>query len=288
MTPATPPASRGGRGSRPNYALDEALQGQKSVNEPQTPHRERQSHAPVTPSTTRAFKHSIPLLGPPSLGNQSKSPFKGFNSPEYTPQNQLSKNKAFSFEHPEELQNVSRVLFPAVDEGKSLSTGEAPAPSSLLPPRRPVASARRLLGASLAESEESDEESPHKLSKQVPGTPSHKVITFDMAEEWNNATAQRADSDDENLTPGSCIKDKELENPFLAAGTADRKLIQQRKDALLRENPDIESVITYVNKKGDVVRRRQLSEDEKELYKPRRLFANEIEELETGKKEDKK
>lgn len=273
MTPATPPASRGGRGSRP---LDEALLGQK---EPQTPHRERQSGVPVTPSTTRAFKHSIPLLGPPSLGNQGKSPFKGFNSPEYTPQNQLSKNKAL--EHPEELHNVSRVLFPAAKEGKSTSTE---APSCLLPPRRPVASARRLIGASLAE--ESDEESPHKLSKQVPGTPSHKIITFDMAQEWNNASEQWSNSDDEHPRPESSIKGKELENPFLAAGTADEKLIRQRKEALLRENPDIENVITYVNKKGDVVRRHKLSDEEKERYKPRRLFAKEIEELENGKKED--
>ncbi|QLQ79343.1 hypothetical protein HG537_0B06910 [Torulaspora globosa] len=275
MTPATPPASRGRRGSRPNQTLDE---GQ---NEPQTPHKDYQSRVPVTPATSRAFKQSIPLLAPPAVGNESRSSFKGFNSPEYTPQNQ--QKKGCSFEHPEELHNVSRVLFPAAKKEKSLSTEGTSASSCLLPPRRPVA--RRLVGASLVESAESDDESPHKLSKQLPGTPSHKIITFGMAEEWNNASEKCSDSEDEDVRPGSSIKGKQLENPFLAAGTPDEKLIRQRKEALLRENPDIESVISYVNKKGDVVRRRQLSDEEKELYRPRRLFANEIEELDNGKKD---
>lgn len=287
MTPATPPASRGRRGSRPVCSFEEALQERKGQNEPQTPRREMQSRAPVTPSTTRAFKHSVPSLGAPSLGNQAKSPFRGFNSPEYTPHNQFSKNKAFAFEPPGELQNVSRVLFPATSEGRSLISDSGSVPLSLLPPKRPTSAPRRLSSDLEEELQASDDETSRKLSKRVPGTPSHKVITFDMAQEWNNTAEQVSDSDDDELALGSSIKNKELENPFLVPNTADEELIQQRKQTLLRENPDIESVITYVNKKGDVVRRRQLSENEKERYKPKRLFAKEINELETRKKESK-
>lgn len=287
MTPTTPPTSRGGRGSRNIYSFEGASHERKGqLNEPQTPHRGSQSQVPVTPSTTRAFKQPIPALGAPSLGNQIKSPFRGFNSPEYTPQNQLSKNQTISFEPPGELQNVSRVLFPAPNEGNS-QTAEEPAPLSLLPPKRPTATRRSLSSELLHETEEYDDETSNKMSKQVPGTPSHKVVTFDMAQEWNNPVELAFDSDDDDFKSETFVSNKELVNPFTSSNPTDEKLIQQRKEALLQENPDIEDVITYVDKKGEVVRRRQLSENEKKLYSPRRLFADEIKVLEDSKKQEK-
>lgn len=104
-----------------------------------------------------------------------------------------------------------------------------------------------------------------------------------MAQEWNNSEHESADdlSDSEEI-----VKGKSLYNPFQSEEVADESIRQQRKQLLLHENPDIEDVITYVNKKGDVVRRRHLSEREKELYKPKRLFAEELNVLETKRKQD--
>lgn len=40
----------------------------------------------------------------------------------------------------------------------------------------------------------------------------------------------------------------------------------------VEENPDIEDVITYVNKKGEVVEKRRLTDEEKRRFKPKALF----------------
>lgn len=222
------------------------------------------------------------MLKAPSTGNRSKSPFRGFNSPEYTPQNQASKSKAPLFDSAGELQNVSRVLFPpSSEEASSLSDR---APLSLLPPRRPV-SRRRNLSGEFAEDLDAgvESEATRKLAKQVPGTPSHKVVTFEMAQEWNNT---ERGSDDDFSDSEEVVKGKSLYNPFQSADVADETVRRQRKELLLRENPDIENVITYVDKRGNVVRRRHLSEEEKESHKPRRLFAEELDVRETRKDED--
>lgn len=281
MTPSTPPASRGRRNSRSVCTFEEALQERKDHEFPQTPHRGSHLRAPVTPSTVKPFKHSVPSLKAPLMGNVSKSPFKGFNSPEYTPQTQSSKSKGPLLESAGELQNVSRVLFPPSNE-ELLSVSDR-APLSLLPPRRPVSTRRDLSDQFSSDLEEGEYQESRKLAKQVPGTPSHKVVTFQMAQEWNNSEHESADdlSDSEEI-----VKGKSLYNPFQSEEVADESIRQQRKQLLLHENPDIEDVITYVNKKGDVVRRRHLSEREKELYKPKRLFAEELNVLETKRKQD--
>lgn len=274
MTPATPPTSQGRRNSRPMCSFQDTVQEDRKENVPQTPKRGLSSRAPVTPSTTKTFKHAVPSLMAPAAGIGAKSPFRGFNSPEYTPRAQSSKNSG-------ELQKVSRVLFPPSGEDTSLISDRAPL--SLLPPKRPISTRRSLSSEFVAGLEEEECQESRKLTKQVPGTPSHKIVTFEMAQEWNNSEHDSAEdfSDTEEIVSG-----KSLYNPFQSADVADEATRQQRKQLLLRENPDIEDVITYVNKKGDVVRRRQLSEREKDQYKPRRLFAEELDILETKGKKD--
>lgn len=280
MTPATPPRSRDNRtNAKSTTKFEGGLVQAKKEAHPETPHKASNLQVPVTPSTARHLKQSVPSLVAPSAGSSKKSPFKGFNSPEYTPQFDSAKNRPLQFEQQKGLQNVSRVLFPTSDDEEAHDSGVLPSRDQclLLPPNRPTSTRRKHSSDSLLNAESDYHRMQHKQSKQVPGTPSHKIVTFEMAEDWHNPVLKSDDLDDDDtdiLSSGSAPG-----NPFQTSDVYDENMRQARKKSLLMEHPDIEDVITYVDKHGDVIRRRQLSEQEKQMYKPKRLFAKELQEL---------
>ncbi|AJV48881.1 cyclin-dependent protein serine/threonine kinase inhibiting protein sic1 [Saccharomyces cerevisiae] len=277
MTPSTPPRSRGTRylaqpsGNTSSSAL---MQGQK------TPQKPSQNLVPVTPSTTKSFKNA-PLLAPPNSNMGMTSPFNGLTSPQRSPFPKSSvKRTLFQFEshdngtvreEQEPLGRVNRILFPTqqnvdIDAAEEEEEGEV-----LLPPSRPTSA--RQLHLSL-ERDEFDQTHRKKIIKDVPGTPSDKVITFELAKNWNNNSpkndARSQESEDEEdiiINPVRVGK-----NPFASDELVTQEIRNERKRAMLRENPDIEDVITYVNKKGEVVEKRRLTDEEKRRFKPKALF----------------
>ncbi|AJV50199.1 Sic1p [Saccharomyces cerevisiae YJM1248] len=277
MTPSTPPRSRGTRylaqpsGNTSSSAL---MQGQK------TPQKPSQNLVPVTPSTTKSFKNA-PLLAPPNSNMGMTSPFNGLTSPQRSPFPKSSvKRTLFQFEshdngtvreEQEPLGRVNRILFPTqqnvdIDAAEEEEEGEV-----LLPPSRPTSA--RQLHLSL-ERDEFDQTHRKKITKDVPGTPSDKVITFELAKNWNNNSpkndARSQESEDEEdiiINPVRVGK-----NPFASDELVTQEIRNERKRAMLRENPDIEDVITYVNKKGEVVEKRRLTDEEKRRFKPKALF----------------
>ncbi|AJV47970.1 Sic1p [Saccharomyces cerevisiae YJM1573] len=277
MTPSTPPRSRGTRylaqpsGNTSSSAL---MQGQK------TPQKPSQNLVPVTPSTTKSFKNA-PLLAPPNSNMGMTSPFNGLTSPQRSPFPKSSvKRTLFQFEshdngtvreEHEPLGRVNRILFPTqqnvdIDAAEEEEEGEV-----LLPPSRPTSA--RQLHLSL-ERDEFDQTHRKKIIKDVPGTPSDKVITFELAKNWNNNSpkndARSQESEDEEdiiINPVRVGK-----NPFASDELVTQEIRNERKRAMLRENPDIEDVITYVNKKGEVVEKRRLTDEEKRRFKPKALF----------------
>lgn len=252
------------------------MQGQK------TPQKPSQNLVPVTPSTTKSFKNA-PLLAPPNSSMGMTSPFNGLTSPQRSPFPKSSvKRTLFQFEshdngtvreEQEPLGRVNRILFPTqqnVDidaaEEEEEEEGEV-----LLPPSRPTSA--RQLHLSL-ERDEFDQTHRKKIIKDVPGTPSDKVITFELAKNWNNNSprndAKSQESEDEEdiiINPVRVGK-----NPFASDELVTQEIRNERKRAMLRENPDIEDVITYVNKKGEVVEKRRLTDEEKRRFKPKALF----------------
>lgn len=250
------------------------MQGQK------TPQKPSQNLVPVTPSTTKSFKNA-PLLAPPNSSMGMTSPFNGLTSPQRSPFPKSSvKRTLFQFEshdngtvreEQEPLGRVNRILFPTqqnvdIDAAEEEEEGEV-----LLPPSRPTSV--RQLHLSL-ERDEFDQTHRKKIIKDVPGTPSDKVITFELAKNWNNNSpkndARSQESEDEEdiiINPVRVGK-----NPFASDELVTQEIRNERKRAMLRENPDIEDVITYVNKKGEVVEKRRLTDEEKRRFKPKALF----------------
>lgn len=250
------------------------MQGQK------TPQKPSQNLVPVTPSTTKSFKNA-PLLAPPNSNMGMTSPFNGLTSPQRSPFPKSSvKRTLFQFEshdngtvreEQEPLGRVNRILFPTqqnvdIDAAEEEEEGEV-----LLPPSRPTSA--RQLHLSL-ERDEFDQTHRKKIIKDVPGTPSDKVITFELAKNWNNNSpkndARSQESEDEEdiiINPVRVGK-----NPFASDELVTQEIRNERKRAMLRGNPDIEDVITYVNKKGEVVEKRRLTDEEKRRFKPKALF----------------
>lgn len=278
MTPSTPPRSRGTRylaqpsGNTSSSAL---MQGQK------TPQKPSQNLVPVTPSTTKSFKNA-PLLAPPNSSMGMTSPFNGLTSPQRSPFPKSSvKRTLFQFEshdngtvreEQEPLGRVNRILFPP-QQNVDIDAAEEEEEEGevLLPPSRPTSA--RQLHLSL-ERDEFDQTHRKKIIKDVPGTPSDKVITFELAKNWNNNSprndAKSQESEDEEdiiINPVRVGK-----NPFASDELVTQEIRNERKRAMLRENPDIEDVITYVNKKGEVVEKRRLTDEEKRRFKPKALF----------------
>lgn len=100
------------------------------------------------------------------------------------------------------------------------------------------------------------------------------MITFELAKNWNNYSPQNGTSSQESGDEEEVIirSAQVSKNPFASEEAATREIRSERKKALLRENPDIEDVITYVNKKGEVVEKRRLTDGEKRRFKPKALF----------------
>lgn len=271
---------------------------------PETPKKNTGLDIPMTPSTILHRSYNITnstnrvlfkydknnasysngnnnvLLAPPL------SKYNGLRSPEFSPMRRLSiipsdndKNDNNITTEKEDIKlnknNVTRVLFPISlssddddDDGDEVDNNELFAPST----------------------------PPNKMAKNCPGTPSHQIITMKQAKNWNNESyplyneehGKRGDrnndyaidSDDDN---SDFICEAKLENPFMTSfssssspSTISRPLSKQerleRHQQLIKENPDIENVITYVNKRGEITKRRVLTLKEKKRFKPRALI----------------
>ena len=136
---------------------------------------------------------------------------------------------------------------------------------------------------------------PNKMAKNCPGTPSHQIITSKQAKDWNNESyplynkehgeAGNRNSDYSNDDDDSdFICEIKLENPFMTSFSSSsasspavsrpltREERLERHQQLIKENPDIENVITYVNKRGEITKRRVLTSKEKKRFKPRALI----------------
>ncbi|EJS42796.1 sic1p [Saccharomyces arboricola H-6] len=275
MTPSTPPRSRGTR----YLAQPNTNTGSDRIMQPQrTPQKPSQNLVPVTPSTTRPFKNA-PLLAPPNANMGLTSPFNGLTSPQRSPFPKSSvKRTLFQFEshdnemvreEQEPLCRVNRILFPRADAQQEECEEEEE--EVLLPPSRPTST--RQLHLSL-DRNELDQTHKRKIIKNVPGTPSDKMITFELAKNWNNHSPQNGFSSQESEDEEEIIirPAKANNNPFVSDGVTTEEIRNERRKVLMRENPDIEDVITYVNKKGDVVEKRRLTDEEKRNFKPRALF----------------
>lgn len=259
---------------------------------PETPKKNTGLDIPMTPSTilhhgydihnnnisssksiTTKFTSGNALLAPPLLK------FNGLRSPEFSPMRRLSiipsdndNSSAGEVENTKtNKDSVSRVLFPIdissgddndSDAGDENDIGNDHDDDELFVPSTP----------------------PSKMAKDCPGTPSHQIVTWKQAKEWNNESYPisndegsknrniNCDSDDEN---DGFIREAKLENPFMTSSSSmplSKKERLERHQQLIKENPDIENVITYVNKRGEITKRRVLTSREKKRFKPRALI----------------
>lgn len=280
MTPSTPPRSRSTMEDQQPVTDDFFLSNmpRKQQMPPATPQKNTGSEIPMTPSTImhrgnnnisgndqqgKLFKAGQPqLLAPPQLQK-----FSGLKSPEFSPMRRLSipnnsLPKTFNTGKKNNINNksndnVSRVLFPMGldsddDDDVKLVEEEDEDEDRLLPPSTPP---------------------PSKSAKIIPATPSHKIITSQQAKQWNNQSHSLSLSSDEEEESNSFITKKTIENPFMTASTSITKEERlQRHQKLIDENPDIENVITYVNKRGEPVKQRTLTPRQKDRFKPKALF----------------
>ncbi|AJV55583.1 Sic1p [Saccharomyces cerevisiae YJM1342] len=276
MTPSTPPRSKGTRYlayPSDNTSSGALMQAQK------TPQKPSQNLVPVTPSTSKSFKNT-PLLAPPNSNMGMTSPFNGLTSPQRSPFPKSSvKRTLFQFEshdngtvreEQESLGCVNRILFPTQQDVDTDVAKEEEEEEVLLPPSRPTSAKQLRLSL---ERDEFDQSHRKKVIKDVPGTPSDKVITFELAKNWNNYSFQNTSSQESEGEEDIIIKPLQMgKNPFVSDELITQDIRNERKKAMLRENPDIEDVITYVNKKGEVVEKRKSTDEEKRRFKPKALF----------------
>lgn len=262
MTPATPPSSRNKRSNKTDLLLA-------------TPERaaESDSSGMVTPGTVRVKDR----LQPPTRPMNLTSPCPALKTPEYTPHKNKHTKRRIEFDQ-EKLQPVSRVLF-----GSDFQVEETSNNRTLLPPKRTGIMESFKGVQSYNINDEYAVNNKFKLAKQEPGTPSDKITTFELARKWHNESGlntSQSENEEENIhieqQPAAVNQHSNLENPFLSNNIADEKLRKERKEKMLLEDPDLEDTITYVNKGGKVVSKRHLTDDEKQRFKPTRLFAEEI------------
>ncbi|CCH60737.1 hypothetical protein TBLA_0D02330 [Henningerozyma blattae CBS 6284] len=265
MIPSTPPRVGHRRNS---IKTPTAVFNGKMI--PSTPQR-GMSETPVTPSTVQPFKQP-PLLFDNKLpnlsNNDTKSPFKGLKSPEYTPRNKTStnvtrqkRNLTASLEaaKPLELSHVSRVLFQ--DDTHPTTTSFLAPPHNLFDILQDEEDAELQEEAATVLEEELIFFQPttrsKKLSKTVPGTPSHRITTFEITKNliYPEPSSLDFSSDEEDENDDGLIQKKALENPFISAKVISKEELLIRKNQLLEENPDIENVITYLNKDGVVIKK---------------------------------
>ena len=250
MTPATPPNSRHKRPTR-----SEIL--------PETPERATESDLSglVTPGTVRVKDKLLVPTRPMAL----TSPCPALKTPEYTPHKSKHTKRRIEFDK-ERLQPVSRVLFGS-DFNKS---NEQDDNRILLPPKRTGV-------AFLDDEQDQFAFSQNKLSKQVPGTPSDKITTFKLASKWFNESGSEIHEEEEDDEEVLIYKNSiDTDNPFLSTQVADKQTREMRKKKLLEKDPDLETTITYVDKSGRPVSKRNMTPEEQKRFKPTRLFAKEL------------
>ncbi len=282
MTPSTPPRSRQRRhdsGSLEMHGYGDSVLG--------TPQRS-QLLAPVTPSTVQKFK-SVPALQP------QKTTFNGLKSPERSPFPLQGRRGSVKRTFGDDAgagcdSGCDSLLGDASGKYKSITkTLFAEETEPLFPPETSTSPSRSSSPLQLPKLQLShirdaeNDEQIRKMAKQVPGTPSDKVITFEMSQDWNNVSSKdgttNSDTEDDLL-----VTKKPLKNPFASDDVIDETERRRRHNQLLKENPELESTISYVNKNGEVVKQRHLSLEDQIRYKPRALFTKEIEELKRDKK----
>ncbi|CEP64965.1 cyclin-dependent protein serine/threonine kinase inhibiting protein SIC1 LALA0_S15e01376g [Lachancea lanzarotensis] len=288
MVPATPPRSRN-KSEKPVM-----LEPPRGDLPPMSPHRfHTQPSVPVTPGSVGAKPSSLPFNRLKSPRRRS-SPIRGLRTPEYTPikPSESARKKLDFGENQQEFRNVGRVLFPESSSGSSerFQSGFLAPPTKpsslqcapkLLPPdfssimQDPLDTSKRAIPEIYADTWEMDQSSddfPRKEAKQTPGTPSDKVVTFELAKDWNNNSGSCISSDEE--AEETMIKSKTLENPFDSGSVPSEETRRRRKEQLIQEYPELGSSIQYVDKRGKVVKERTLSPEEQERFRPRMLFAD--------------
>lgn len=278
MTPSTPPRSRSMMTEEPihdNFSLSQHNpMARKPTMPPATPQKNTGSDVPVTPSTIMHMNnrddHDNNLLFKPGQQSLLAPPpqiakFNGLKSPEFSPMRRLSipnnslmsKPTTSSLSNNIEKANVSRVLFPTSfqsdDDDEDNFQVEEEDEDRLLPPSTPPRS---------------------KHAKTTPGTPSHKIITTEQAKMWHNESHPSfLSSDDEDDDENVIISRKPMANPFMASSKPlTKEERHERHQKLVRENPDIENVVTYVNKQGEIVKQRTLTNKQRNRFQPRSLF----------------
>ena len=195
------------------------------------------------------------------------------------------------------LKSVSRRLFPPADDGEDIessrdnssssSTSKSYGEFTLVPLGSPVYTTEADLEPEIDYTDRSHPlYSKKKHQKLVPGTPDDKIITFELSEKWVNeevpgrlrrdSGTEVRDSDNDDDEEGEeeyvlVSKSKELKNPFLVSGVPSEETRRLRQEKLLRENPDIEKFVTYVDKYGDTVVRKPRSR-----LRPRMLFKEQL------------
>ncbi|CCE62658.1 hypothetical protein TPHA_0D00140 [Tetrapisispora phaffii CBS 4417] len=109
----------------------------------------------------------------------------------------------------------------------------------------------------------------NKLRRSTPGTPSNQIITEDIKNEWHNENNTISIFEEKRT---EYVKETKLYNPFEVDDILTEEEILRRKNELIQNNQNIEDVVTYFNKNGKIVRTRKLTSEEKEKFKPKRLF----------------
>ncbi|CCC72002.1 hypothetical protein NCAS_0J00220 [Naumovozyma castellii] len=303
MDPATPPRSRSNGSSTATARNQNRFSNVNSSNNDnilQTPNKNSSLsiRPPVTPSTVQKFKNQ-PFLQPPNAALNRRGN-TGLKSPEISPFIRrssiglnLTNDNSRLVKSANNLQAVSKVLFPT-----SASPSTSPDNLELLPPNTsasfssftfsqdrstsPTPKTKRTnhdIFDSQFQINYEQQQQPlqsQKIQKIVPGTPSDKIITTpqDPSEREQMDTDVDSELEDENII----IKnDVSSYNPFMDSKVPTREERLQRRQKLISENPDIEDTITYINKRDKTkVTKIKLDKEQRESYKPRMLFEDEI------------
>lgn len=237
-------------------------------------------HIPQTPSTIQ----KRPLLAPPKLtiNNNLKSPEYSplrRNSIQATPiasssgTSHLSDSHTFSTHH-----NIQENFeFIDNDNNKKNITGSKQAVARCLFPMSDEEDMNEVFEEKTDvflqdEQEQNVAGTLYKKSRNEPGTPSDKLITDDKLGNWiedKDSKDNEWDTDDEND-----IIPQQLENPFTLKD-GEKPLTEQerleRHNKLILENPDIVNTITYIDKRGNTIKKKATS------LKPRALFKDNLE-----------
>ncbi|CCK72636.1 cyclin-dependent protein serine/threonine kinase inhibiting protein SIC1 KNAG_0L00130 [Huiozyma naganishii CBS 8797] len=254
MNPATPPRSRSSvKGREPAESRFGSGNGESQTLPPlpkklgvppETPQKSVLSGAPVTPSTVHHLNRAPVSLKYHNGAGDLLAPPSQLRSPEFSPMRRTSIG---------ENKSASRVLFP---HSLQLDAEADDSEEELLLPASPC---------------------KKKLQKTVPGTPSHKVVSFEQAREWCEPQI-RSDSDDDEDNTEHIVTATRPANPFMTSSGTTAAERRRRQDALLSENPRLRDTVTYVDKHGNTIKERRLTPAETQQFQPRALFQEELRE----------